>query len=91
MLYLDTARLGQTSPSALETLLDFFRLTAEQPSSLYTDRFLAEGIEAAPDSWIDRFPGLKRWRGIAELKKKVLSAADARVGTKLRLQADQRC
>ncbi len=77
MLYLDTARLGQTSPSALETQVDFFRLTAEQPSSLYADRFLAEGIQAAPDSWIERFPGLGRWRGIAELKKKVLVAADA--------------
>ncbi len=80
MLYLDTARLGQTSPSALETQVDFFRLTAEQPSSLYTDRFLAEGIEAAPDSWIERFPGLGRWRGVAELKKKVLLAADAPSG-----------
>lgn len=57
VLYLDTARLGQTSPSTLKAQIDFSRLTAEQPSSLYTDRFLAGGIEAAPSLGARDSPG----------------------------------
>jgi selenocysteine lyase/cysteine desulfurase len=77
MLYLDTARLGQTTSSAVQAQIDFTRLTAEQPSSLYTDRFLAEGIAAAPNFWAERFPGLSHWRGVEELKYAILTAAGA--------------
>jgi hypothetical protein len=74
-LYLDTARLGQTSPGALRTQLDFARLTAEQPSSLYFDRFLANGIETAPQDWFQRFPGLQCWGGISKLKAAIKQVA----------------
>ncbi len=77
VLYLDTARLGQTSPSALQAQIDFSRLTAEQPSSLYTDRFLADGIEVAPSSWRERFSGLRHWQGIDELKRAIKEVANA--------------
>jgi selenocysteine lyase/cysteine desulfurase len=77
VLYLDTARLGQTSPSALETQIDFSRLTAEQPSSLYTDRFLAGGIDEAPVCWTERFPGLCHWRGVSDLKRAILKSVGA--------------
>ena len=48
-LYLDTARLGQMSPTALQTHCDFVRLMAEDPSSLYTEEFLCGGSAAVPD------------------------------------------
>lgn len=77
VLYLDTARLGQTSPSALQAQIDFSRLTAEQPSSLYTDRFLQSGIKDAPSDWQERFPGLSNWHGVTELLQAIKAVAGA--------------
>ena len=77
VLYLDTARLGQTSPSALQAQIDFSRLTAEQPSSLYTDRFLQSGIKDAPSCWQERFPGLSNWHGVTELLQAIKAVAGA--------------
>ena len=68
LLYLDTARLGQMSPSAQQTHLDFVRLAAEEPSSLYFEDFLRSGFSAWPDHYQHRFPALSRWPGIAGLK-----------------------
>ena len=73
-LYLDTARLGQTSPSALQAQIDFARLTAEDPSSLYFEKFLRDGVDACPEI-ADRFPGLAHWHGIADLKRRLASMA----------------
>lgn len=67
-LYLDTARLGQMSPSTRDTYLDFVRLTAEEPSSLYFEEFLQHGFEAWPGSYQNRFPALEAWHGVAGLK-----------------------
>lgn len=68
-LYLDTARLGQMSPAARDTYLDFVRLTAEEPSSLYFEKFLQHGCEAWPDSYRVRFAALEAWQGVAGLKQ----------------------
>lgn len=68
-LYLDTARLGQMSPAARDTYLDFVRLTAEEPSSLYFEKFLQQGFHAWPDSYRNRFPALESWQGVAGLKQ----------------------
>lgn len=73
-LYLDTARLGQTSPSALQAQIDFARLTAEDPSSLYFEEFLRDGVDACPEI-ADQFPGLAHWHGIADLKRRLASMA----------------
>lgn len=69
-LYLDTARLGRMSPTALRIHSDFVRLAAEEPCSLYCEKFLRYGIDAAPE-FRERFPQLKRWNGVSELKQQL--------------------
>jgi hypothetical protein len=76
-LYLDTARLGRISPSAQQTHLDFVRLAAEEPSSLYFEEFLRSGFSAWPDHYQHRFPTLSRWPGIAGLKRQLNRFAEA--------------
>ncbi|GAB5441359.1 MAG: hypothetical protein Fues2KO_17080 [Fuerstiella sp.] len=73
MLYLDTARLGQMSPTALKTHCDFVRLMAEDPSSLYTEQFLFDGASATPEI-PQRFPELAYWPGIEGLKQQLRHA-----------------
>lgn len=68
-LYLDTARLGRMSPSARNANLDFVRLSAEEPSSLYFENFLRDGKDAWPLHYRQRYPGLNCWQGISELKQ----------------------
>ena len=74
-IYLDTARLGQTSPTALAAQFDFVRLTAEEPSSLYFEKFLQHGTRARSKSRHGRFSGLQRWNGVAGLKHKLADIA----------------
>ena len=74
-LYLDTARLGRISPKAQQTHLEFVRLAAEEPSSLYFEEFLHSGFSAWPNRYQRRFPALSRWPGIAGLKKKLMRLA----------------
>lgn len=66
--YLDTARLGRMTPAARDAQLDFVRLSAEEPSSLYFEQFLRDGFAAWPTSYQNRFPGLRTWTGVAGLK-----------------------
>ena len=77
LLYLDTARLGQMTPAAKDAQLDFVRLSAEEPSSLYFEEFLREGFAAWPLSYQHRFPGLSTWTGIAGLKHSIRRLAGA--------------
>lgn len=49
------------SPSAQRAQLDFVRLAAEEPSSLYFEQFLRDGCTAWPSSYQSRFPGLATW------------------------------
>ena len=79
-LYLDTARLGQMSPTALQTHCDFVRLMAEDPSSLYTEEFLFGGAMAAPNI-SERFPELARWPGIERFKQQLRAAFAASSGS----------
>jgi aspartate aminotransferase-like enzyme len=74
-LYLDTARLGRTSPTALAAQLDFVRLTAEEPASLYFEKFLQHGTRVWEKSRHELFSGLHRWNGIAGLKQKLADIA----------------
>lgn len=77
LLYLDTARLGQMSPAAKDAQIDFVRLSAEEPSSLYFEEFLRHGFHAWPSSYQNRFPGLHTWNGVAGLKQSIRHLAGA--------------
>ncbi|MCI0539564.1 MAG: aminotransferase class V-fold PLP-dependent enzyme, partial [Verrucomicrobiales bacterium] len=77
LLYLDTARLGPMSPSAQRAQLDFVRLAAEVPSSLYFEEFLRDGYEAWPSSHQARFPGLATWTAVRGLKDSLRTLAGA--------------
>ena len=77
LLYLDTARLGQTLPAARDAQIDFVRLTAEEPSTLYFEEFLKHGYDAWPDSYQDRFPDLKPWTRVGGLKQSLRQLAGA--------------
>ena len=77
LLYLDTARLGQTLPAARDAQIDFVRLTAEEPSTLYFEEFLKHGYDTWPDSYQNRFPDLKPWAGVRGLKQSLRQLAGA--------------
>ena len=77
LLYLDTARLGQTLPAARDAQIDFVRLTAEEPSTLYFEEFLKHGYDAWPDSYQNRFPDLKPWAGVRGLRQSIRRLAGA--------------
>ncbi len=78
LLYLDTARLGQMSELAQRLSISFIRLSAEEPFSLYFERFLRNGFESWPESYQRRFSGLKGWTGIESLKQGIRRVAGAR-------------
>jgi hypothetical protein len=65
------------SPSAQRAQLDFVRLAAEEPSSLYFEQFLRDGFGAWPLHYRRRFTGLATWRGIAGLKRSLRELAGA--------------
>ena len=65
------------TPAAKDAQLDFVRLSAEEPSSLYFERFLRHGFSAWPSQYQDRFPGLCTWPGIAGLKQSLRHLANA--------------
>jgi Aminotransferase class-V len=67
-LYLDAARMGQMTPSAQWALHNFVRLAGEEGCTLYFERFLKEGFAVWPAYLQARFPGLRWWGGITELK-----------------------
>lgn len=77
LLYLDTARLGQMSPAAKDAQLDFVRLSAEEPSSLYFEDLLRGGFSAWPPSYQDRFPGLRTWTSVSGLKQSIRRLVNA--------------
>lgn len=77
LLYLDTARLGQTLPAARDAQIDFVRLTAEEPSTLYFEEFLKHGYKAWPNCYLSHFPALKTWGGVRALKQSLRQLAGA--------------
>ncbi len=70
------------TPAAQKAQLDFVRLVAEEPSSLYFEDFLRDGYHAWPTRYQQRFPGLASWTGIRGLKHSLRSLADAPIGGK---------
>lgn len=75
--YLDTARLGRMTPAARDAQLDFVRLSAEEPSSLYFEQFLRDGFCAWPVSYQNRFSGLRTWTGVTGLKQSLQQLTQA--------------
>ncbi len=73
LLYLDTARLGQMSPTAASMYADFGRLAAEVPTCPCTEDFLFHGADASPGI-IEQYSELHRWPGIKGLKHQLKSA-----------------
>src|SRR5436190_12725270 len=67
-LYLDTARLGLMGREAQRANRDFARLCGDEGASQRVDTLLRMGVEAWPDRYRRRYPGLEDWRGIAALK-----------------------
>jgi hypothetical protein len=67
-LYFDTARLGRMCSRARTAERDFSKLASQLGSSLYFERFLAEGHGSLPSRLRERLPGLACWHGIAGLK-----------------------
>lgn len=65
------------SPAAQRTQLDFVRLAAEEPSSLYFEQFLRDGFGGWPASYQRRFPGLSTWQGVSGLKQSLRRLAHA--------------
>lgn len=78
LLYLDTARLGQMSPSARRASVDFARFASEYGCSLYLNQFLENGFDAWPAALRDQFPGLQDWHGVTPLKERLRLLAEAR-------------
>ena len=80
LLYLDTARLGQMSPSARRASVDFARFASEYGCSLYLNQFLENGFDAWPAALRDQFPGLQNWHGVTPLKEPVAFVGGSSVG-----------
>lgn len=70
-LYLDAARMGLMAPSAQWALHDFVRLAGEEGCTLYFEQFFQVGFSAWPADLQKRFPGLRCWGGIRELKQRL--------------------
>ncbi|MSR60435.1 MAG: aminotransferase class V-fold PLP-dependent enzyme [Planctomycetaceae bacterium] len=77
LVYLDWARLGPMSPAAQRAQLDFVRLAAEEPSSLYFEQFLRDGFSHWPSAYQQRFSGLSSWPGVLRLKTYLRQLAQA--------------
>ena len=77
-LYLDTARLGQMSPSAFRASVDFARFACEHGCSLYFSELLIGGFSAWPAALRDRYPDLGDWHGVGSLAKRLRVLAQAR-------------
>lgn len=73
LFYLDTARMGQACPAAMQVQFEYALLAADDPS-LYSLRFLREGVADWPLDVQHEFPALCRWRGTDELKQRFAMA-----------------
>lgn len=79
-LFLDTARMGQPSPAAMNAIIDLSRYWAANGLCAEFDHFLQDGHTAA--SSFEEFKGLTSWHGVAELKQRLLACAGLGAGWK---------
>jgi hypothetical protein len=64
------------TPAAKDAQLDFVRLAAEEPSSLYIEQFLRDGFAVWPTEYQRRYPSLATWSGVAGLKRSLRRLAN---------------
>ncbi len=71
--YMDTARLGQACPAAMQVQCEFARLAAYDPS-LCSIGFLRDGVTAWDEESREQFTALNSWLGIEQLKRHLATA-----------------
>jgi len=71
LLYLDTARLGQISPSARRALNDITRFNADFGASILFNDLLYGGVQSLPDRLQRRYQNLGTWAGLGDFRKQV--------------------
>ncbi len=76
-LYLDTARLGQMSPTACDASIDFARFANEHGCTLYFSQLLRDGFLSWPLALQRQYPGLSDWDGVPRFKSLLRQLADA--------------
>jgi aspartate aminotransferase-like enzyme len=74
--------MGQMAPSAQWALHDFVRLAGEEGCTLYFEQFHKSGFSALPTSHQKRYPGLRCWGGLDELKAALADFAGLPVGAR---------
>jgi hypothetical protein len=74
-LYLDTARMGRVSPTAMAIQTDYLRFSAERGSSDAMRNLLLRGGDAWPSRLRRRYPYLARWHGVGPLKDQLRQIA----------------
>jgi aspartate aminotransferase-like enzyme len=74
--------MGQMAPSAQWALHDFVRLAGEEGCTLYFERFLKSGFATLPSSSQKRYPGLRCWGGLDEMKAALADFAGLAVGSR---------
>src|SRR5690606_18579599 len=72
-LYFDTARLGRMCMEARQAEQDFSKLASQLGSSLYWERFLAQGFDALPASLRRRSSALACSNGLTGLERRLAS------------------
>ena len=74
--------MGQMAPSAQWALHDFVRLAGEEGCTLYFEHFLKSGFSALPGRHQQRYPGLRCWGGLDEMKAALADFAGLPVGSR---------
>ena len=70
-LYLDTARLGRTSPAARKIQAEYLRLTASLGCPPEVEQLLEHGGRSWAACLRREYPTLSTWRGVAHLKSQL--------------------
>lgn len=70
------------APSAQWALHDFVRLAGEEGCTLYFEQFLKSGFSALRATHQERYPGLRCWCGLDELKAALADFAGLPVGSR---------
>lgn len=77
-LYLDTARMGRTSPTAKEIQTEYLDLATTHGCPPEIEDLLSHGGEAWTDRLRRRYPNLAEWRGVKNLKSQLRRLVGAR-------------
>lgn len=76
-VYLDTARMGKISPTAMAIQLDYLRFASERSCCKSIQDLLIQGGQAWPARLQRRYPVLASWAGVGSLKQRLCDIAGA--------------